>query len=152
MKEIVGFVRINMWYLYSFKYMLLPEWLHQYYQAVIATESINGLRQLAFSSFEFNYCHDPNFLFEVGVLFIHALTLLCPLKEEASIQWYVTIGSTVILLLTLTLMLLMANFVDTKWCKHILKQNWLKPWHMGTCTRVLSTREKLPNKYQHDRI
>ena len=36
----------------------------------------------------------------------------------------------------LTLRLLLANLVHTKWCK--LPEKWLKPWHMGTHLRVLS--------------
>ena len=36
----------------------------------------------------------------------------------------------------LTLMLLVANLVNTKWCKKTEKR--LKPWHMGTHLRVLS--------------
>ena len=36
----------------------------------------------------------------------------------------------------LTLMLLVANFAKTKWCKK--HEKCLKPWHMGTHLRVLS--------------
>ena len=36
----------------------------------------------------------------------------------------------------LTLMLLVVNLADTKWCKKPGK--WLKPWQMGTHLRVLS--------------
>ena len=39
-------------------------------------------------------------------------------------------------LLFLTLMLLVANFSNTQWCKK--PEKWLKPWHMGTHLRVLS--------------
>ena len=38
--------------------------------------------------------------------------------------------------LVLTLMPLVSNLANTKWCKQIEK--WLKPWHMGTYLRVLS--------------
>ena len=40
------------------------------------------------------------------------------------------------LLSILILMLLLANFVSTEWCKIAVK--WLKPWQMGTQPRVLS--------------
>ena len=36
----------------------------------------------------------------------------------------------------LTLMLLVANLANTKWCK--TREIWLKPWHMGIHMRVLS--------------
>ena len=36
----------------------------------------------------------------------------------------------------LTLVLVVANLANTKWCKKTRK--WLKPWHMGTHLRVLS--------------
>ena len=36
----------------------------------------------------------------------------------------------------LTVMLLVANLANTKWCKN--PEKWLKPWHMGTHLRVLS--------------
>ena len=35
----------------------------------------------------------------------------------------------------LTLMLLVANLANTKWCKN--PEKWLNPWHMGTHLRVL---------------
>ena len=38
--------------------------------------------------------------------------------------------------LSLTLMLLVANLANTKWCKKTWK--WTKPWQMGTHLRVLS--------------
>ena len=37
---------------------------------------------------------------------------------------------------SLTLMLLVANLANTKWCKTPVK--WLKPWHMGAHLRVPS--------------
>ena len=40
----------------------------------------------------------------------------------------------------LTLMLVVANFANTIWCKK--PKDWLKPWHMGTYLRVL--RESYP--------
>ena len=38
--------------------------------------------------------------------------------------------------LILTLMLLVANLANTKWCKTL--ERWLKPWHMGTHLRALT--------------
>ena len=37
--------------------------------------------------------------------------------------------------LNLTLMMLVDNFANTKWCKK--PKRWKKPWHMGTHLRVL---------------
>ena len=37
----------------------------------------------------------------------------------------------------LTFILLVVNLADIKWCKK--PEKWLKPWHMGTHLRVLST-------------
>ena len=36
----------------------------------------------------------------------------------------------------LTILLLVTNLANTKWCKK--SEKWLKPWHMGTHLRVLS--------------
>ena len=49
--------------------------------------------------------------------------------------WHPTyiLGSLIFLL---TLMLVVANLVNKKWCKKDKK--WLKPWHMGNHLRVLS--------------
>ena len=38
--------------------------------------------------------------------------------------------------ISLTLMLQVADFANTKWCKNV--KEWLKPWHMDTHLRVLS--------------
>ena len=40
------------------------------------------------------------------------------------------------ILQSLTPMLLLANFANTKWCKK--PEKWLKPWQMGAHLRVLS--------------
>ena len=45
-------------------------------------------------------------------------------------------GAAFILYIALTLMLLVANFANTQWCKK--PEKWLKPLHMGTHLRVLS--------------
>ena len=52
--------------------------------------------------------------FRVGILFEYIIRLLAPLP----------------------LMLLVANFANTKSCKKAKK--WLKPWHMDTHLRILS--------------
>ena len=44
---------------------------------------------------------------------------------------------------SLTLMLLVANLANTKWCKNPEKP--LKLWHMGT-------QQELSNEHQHDRV
>ena len=47
-------------------------------------------------------------------------------------------------IVSLILMLLVANFANTKWCKKAEK--WLQPWHMGTDLRVLSERYLMGTK------
>ena len=52
-----------------------------------------------------------------------ALYAFCPIATQ--FPWHGCI----------TLMLLMANLANTKWCKK--PEKWLKPWQMGTLLRVL---------------
>ena len=49
----------------------------------------------------------------------------------------------------LTLILVMANFAYTKWCKK--PEKWLEPWQMGTHMSVLRKSE-LSNEYLHDTV
>ena len=47
----------------------------------------------------------------------------------------------------LSLMGLVANLANTKWCQK--SEKWLKPWHIGTHLRVLSENYPLYIAYQH---
>ena len=68
------------------------------------------------------------------------------LLDESIQSWHLLNYGIVYFLfstLRLTLMLLVANFANTKWCKK-LKNNW----YLGTWVFIW----KLSNEYQHDRV
>ena len=58
------------------------------------------------------------------MLILECLPQIC--KGYASKTWHAS---------TVTLILLVANLTNTKWCKK--PEKWLKPLHMGTCLTVL---------------
>ena len=58
------------------------------------------------------------------------------------------VSKKMLVLRVLTLMLLVANLVKTKFCKR--PEKWLKPWHMGT--HLLSAQKELSSEYQQDRV